>query len=200
LQSLALDGDNVRRLDGSARWAVVVGLFAWCALVIWMVGDGLRNNDQAAYINGALQLARGEISPWRADLFNYDKQFATYWLLAGLFRILGPRSVLLLPNLAQALLLCATVVALILYKLRHAPVSLILPFALCPVLVLSAPFMGTGLISFSFLLLGFSLLRCGHPVQRTSAYLLITIAAACRADVALAIPTLVLTELGQRSI
>jgi hypothetical protein len=95
-----------------ARWAIASGYVAWCALILWMVGDALRNNDQAAYINGALQLARGEISPWHAEFFNYDKQFAAYWFFAALFRILRCRSLLLATNLAQAIVLCAAFGAL----------------------------------------------------------------------------------------
>jgi hypothetical protein len=59
--------------------------------------------------------------------------------------------------------------------------------------------MGTGLFSLSFFLLGVSLLCFGHRIQQISACLLIAIAAACRADVVLAVPTLILTQLSRRS-
>ena len=36
----------------------------WVALVLWTTSGALRYEDEADYLNSALQLARGEISPW----------------------------------------------------------------------------------------------------------------------------------------
>lgn len=193
---------NLRAAPGRlpASVAAVLGYAAWCALVLWMVGDALRNNDQAAYLNGGLQIAHGEVLPWHAILFNYDKEFGSYWLIAELLRISGFRSVVLVTNYAQAIAFCLSLGALVTYRLCRLPFSLVLPFALCPVLVLSVPFMGTGMISLTFLLFGFAIIRRGNPLRQGVACFLIALAAACRADVVLAAPALILCEISRRNL
>jgi hypothetical protein len=175
-----------------------LGYIAWCAFVLWAVGDALRHNDEAAYINGALQIAQGKVSPWHADLFNYDKQYASYWLIAGLLRLVRFRSVVLVTNYAQAIVFCLAFGAVVFGRLRRVPIALALPLVLCPILVLSVPFVETGMISLAFLMFGFAVLRRGRPLRQALACLLIAIAAACRADLVLAVPALILTEMSRR--
>lgn len=181
-----------------ALYLVVLGYTIWCVLVFWMVSGAMRHQDQAAYINGAIELAKGEISPWHADLFEYDKEFGSYWLLASVLRASGFRSVVLVTNLLQAIGFAVTFGIVLIYRLREVPASLILPFALCPALVLGVPFMGTAMISLTFLLLGFSVMRRGEPLRQGVACLLIGVASACRGDVILAVPALVLSQFSRK--
>jgi hypothetical protein len=202
---------NISRMPSGfvVRAAVFLCYVTWCAVVLWAVGDAVRHNDQATYINGGLQIAQGEMLPWhtfpgagwgRADeLFNYDKEFGSYWLIAAVLWISGFQSVVLVTNYAQAIAFCLSLGALVYYRLWRLPISLVLPFALCPVLLLSVPFMGTGMISLTFLLLGFAIIRRGNPLRQGLACFLIAVAAACRGDVVLAVPALIMCEISRRN-
>jgi hypothetical protein len=183
-----------------AHRTILLVYVAWVALVLWTTSGALRYEDEADYLNSALQLARGEISPWHADFFNYDKEFGSYWFLSWVLRAADSQSAVLAGNLAQAIAFCLSIGALFFYKLRHRPLSLILPFVLSPVLVLYAMFFGTCTISLAFLFLAFAILSRSSPLRQGFGCLLIVVAAACRADVVLVIPTLILTELSRRSL
>jgi hypothetical protein len=146
-------GTATRNVSGmpsgfAVRGAVFLSYVVWCAVVIWAVDDAVRHNDQAAYINGGLQIAQGEMLPWHAALFNYDKEFGSYWLIAGVLRILGFGAAVLVTNYAQAMAFCLSLGALVYFRLWRLSLFVILPLALCPVLVLSVPFMGTGPLAF----------------------------------------------------
>ena len=169
--------------------------------MLWVTGDALRHNDEAAYINGALQIAQNQLSPWHAPLlFDYDMQYASYWLIAAVLRFSGYRSPVLVTNYAQAIAFCLSFGVLILCKLRSSYFSLILPLLLCPILVTSVPFFETGVISLTFLFLAFAITCRGRPIRQASACVLIAIAAACRADVVLAVPAFLLTEMSRRDL
>ena len=184
-----------------AAAAAVLSYFAWFGFVLWVAGDGLRHNDEAAYINGALQIAQNRLSLWHAPgLFDYDMQYGSYWLIAGLLRISGYQSPVLVTNYAQAVAFCVSFGVLIVSKLRSSYFLLILPLVLCPILVTSVPFLETGVISLIFLFLAFAITRRGRPLRQASACLLIAIAAACRADVVLAVPAFLLTEMSRRHL
>jgi hypothetical protein len=197
-------GTATRNVSGmpsgfAVRGAVFLSYVVWCAVVIWAVDDAVRHNDQAAYINGGLQIAQGEKLPWHAALFNYDKEFGSYWLIAGVLRILGFGAAVLVTNYAQAMAFCLSLGALVYFRLWRLSLFVILPLALCPVLVLSVPFMGTGMISLTFLLLGFAIMRRGNLLRQCLGCLFIVVAAASRADAVLAVPALILCEISRRN-
>ncbi len=183
----------------NTRLSVLLAYLAVCAFVLCVAGDGLRHNDEAAYINGALQIAQGSISPWHAVFFNYDKQYASYWLVAGLFRVEGYRNLVAATNYAQAIAFCISLGVLVVCRLKRTPTLLILPFMLCPILVTSAPFVETGVISFVVLVLALSATRAGNARRQALTCLLIAIAAACRADIVLAVPALIIAAVSRRS-
>ena len=184
----------------NSRLLVLVAYLAVCAFVLCVAGDGLRHNDEASYINGALQIAQGSISPWHAIFFNYDKQYGSYWLIAGLFRIAGYSTPIATTNYAQATAFCISLGVLVVCRLKRTPTLLIVPFMLCPLLATSAPFVETGMISFVVLLLALSATRAGNARRQALACLLIAIAAACRADIALAVPALIIATVSRRSL
>ena len=106
-----------------SRLLVLVAYLAVCAFVLCVAGDGLRHNDEASYINGALQIAQGSISPWHAIFFNYDKQYGSYWLIAGLFRIAGYSTPIATTNYAQATAFCISLGVLVVCRLKARPHS-----------------------------------------------------------------------------
>ena len=121
------------------------------------------DNDQAGLISGALQLARGEVPFTFADFYNYDKQYGTYLLLAGLYWLAPAADPVLTGNLFQVVLLAAALAAVALRWERTAypPLILTLPVLLSPGVVLFGPFLGTGSVSLAFLLFAFAVSRPG---------------------------------------
>jgi hypothetical protein len=187
------------------RSPILLAYVVWSAFVVWSVGDALRHGDEATYINSAWQIAEGMVSPWHVPVFdyptflNYNFQYGSYWLLTALFRVTGLRSAVLVSNYAQVILLCVALGTLVFLQMRRISFFLALPFFLCPALTLYAPFMGPGILSLAFLLMAFAIMRRGNRTRQGIACLLVVIAAACRADVVLSIPTLIMTEISRRS-
>jgi hypothetical protein len=183
-----------------AHRTILVVYVTWVVLVLGTTTGAIRYEDEADYLNAALQLARGEVSLWHADFFNYDKEFGSYWFLSWVLRAADSQSAVLAANLAQAIAFCLSIGALFLYKLRYCSLTLILPFLLSPVFVLYAMFFGTCTISLAFLFLAFATLSRSNRFRLVLGCLLIVIAAACRADVVLVIPTLILSQLSRRPL
>ena len=178
-------------ISSVSRFTTLILLIGICLIMAALVASAMRDNDQAGLISGALQLARGEVSFTHAGFYNYDKQYGTYLLLAGLYWLVPAADPVLTGNLFQVLLLVAAFAAMALRWERTAypPLILTLPVLLSPVVVLFGPFLGTGSVSLAFLLLAFAVSRPGMELGRGLAVgILIAIASACRGDVALAIP------------
>jgi hypothetical protein len=139
------------------RNPVVIASIIWCAVVIWSVGGALRHGDGATYINGGWQIATEDISPWHVPdynyptFFNYNFEYGNYWLLAALLRLTGLQRFVVVSNYAQAILFCISLGGLTYFRFRATPFFLVLPFLLCPALVLYVSFMGPGVISLAFL-------------------------------------------------
>ncbi|MDR3514555.1 MAG: hypothetical protein P4M00_01980 [Azospirillaceae bacterium] len=184
------------------RWPFMLSCAIYailCAMIFWMVGDALRENDQAAYLRGAFLLAKSQASPFMADFYDYDKKFASYWLLALVIRICGFAKIALWSNLSQAIGFCLAEGA-VLWRARRQNRMLLplLPLALSPVVAISAPFFANGMISLIFLVAGFAIFRRGQRWRQVACVLLVLVAASCRVDVVLAVPTLLLTQHSRR--
>lgn len=61
----------------------------WVALALWAVGPVMRESDQAALLKGAVSLARESENWFRNSSYNYDKQYLSYWVVAGWLRLRG---------------------------------------------------------------------------------------------------------------
>ena len=169
-------------------------------LVFPFVGAIFRDNDQATILGGAWQIAHHQASFLRATFYNFDKQWGVFLALSWLFRLF-PRAD---PVLAANVLI--TVVASLAWlslglrtgRTLNAPVPLLMPVLLSPVLVLYIPYLGTGWFSLAFLLLSFFFL--GNFTSRASqaiGLILLATAAACRGDVVLAVPALALSQMSR---
>ncbi|MDQ2712301.1 MAG: hypothetical protein M3Y24_08750, partial [Acidobacteriota bacterium] len=168
-----------------------------CLLVCPFVSAVFRDNDQAAILSGSWQIAHRQASFLHATFYNFDKQWGTFLALSALYRLLPRVDPVLAAN--AALVFVASLAWLSLGirmgRTRNPPLALVLPILLSPVLILYMPFLGTGWFSLAFLLLAFFFL--GNVKSKTSQFiglLFVVVAAACRADVVLSIPALVLSQ------
>ena len=144
---------------------LLVLYFAIIILLGNMPGDG----DQAAYINGSLRLASSDVPFLNPQLFDYDKQFDAYWLLAFTLRMSRGISPVLVSNALQVLVfgiaLCAVGCRLV--RSRTTPLLLLLPLYLCPAMVFAIPFFDTSVLSLCFLLIAFSFTQYWRrPVEK----------------------------------
>jgi hypothetical protein len=191
MQSIISATGSVRRPYSVPVWLII--FLSWSMAILWMVGGALRDNDQASYISGALQLLSGEQSIWHARLYNYDKQFGSYWLLTAVIAAAGTVHAILATNAAQAAMLCVTGgIMCAVTRFRTRPLALTLPFVLSPVVVLSGPFVGTSMLSLIFLLLAFAAAQRAKLRSIGAGCVLVAIAACCRGDAILAVPALIL--------
>ena len=168
-------------------------------LVLPFLGPVFRDNDQAALIGGSWQLAHGDASFFDASFYNFDKQWGVFLALDGLYRLLPHADPVWAANVLQALLVaaCWPLLAWRMGRSRRVPIPLVLPVLAAPVLVLYMPFLGTAWFSLAFLLAAFFFLGSR---QRAVGVLLVAVAAACRADIILAIPALSLSLTARRSL
>jgi hypothetical protein len=190
---------GLRILDSAARpgrtW-VELGAHAllFWPLVLVLLPGIMRENDQASILHGAYLLSTGAADPLGADFYNYDKQFGSYWAVAGLLRAAGALDPIVVANVAQVLLF--GVVVWLLYRKAAVeptlPRRLALASLLSPVWLLDVSFLSTAIISASFYALAYFTSGLGHKGVRLGAGCgAIFVATACRADVVLALPFLV---------
>ena len=156
--------------------------------------DVIREGDQASLLDGMFQLVAGN-NPFHIGLYNYDKQYITFWLGALLIHLKQllrlPFSEIYLTNLLSYLLLWSGFLS-VLSIARHSTVLLLV--ALCvltaPSFLLQTPFLSAAAISSGFLLwLAWSLLK-DRPSPLLVSALLTVAAIGARADAVLAMPLL----------
>lgn len=154
-----------------------------------------------------------EIATGQADLarsaYNFDKQFASYWLLGTMFRLLprplAPDQVTLASNLVSFALFWGMLCAYLARRPRRVSMAAVLPVLLAPALLTHSAFFATAFVSAGFLLLTVILLEVrpspGWPARLR--WLGVFAAAFCavgaRADAVLALPFLVLLHPRGRS-
>ena len=168
-----------------------------CLLVFPFVSAAFRDNDQAAILSGSWQIAHYQAGFLHATFYNFDKQWGTFLALGALYRLFPSLDPVLAANAALVFIASLAWISLGIRmgRTRKPPLALVLPILLSPVLILYMPFLGTGWFSLAFLLLAFFFL--GNTESKPSqaiGFLLVAVAAACRADVVLSIPALVLSQ------
>ncbi len=172
-------------------------------LVYPAVSATFRDNDQAIILSSSWQLARHQAHFFHATFYNFDKQWAAFLGLSVLYRIFPRVDPVLAPNV---MLVCLASLAWLSLAFRtgrshNAPLPLLLPILLSPVLILYMPFFGTGWLSLAFLLLAFFFLgSVSSHFGRGAAVVALALAAACRGDVALAVPALALSQMSRGRI
>jgi len=167
-----------------------------CALFVVgpAIGAIMHESDQASLLRGAYLLSNGA-NPFAADYYNYDKQFLTYWLLAGLFalsRLFAPNpDYVLIGNIASALVFWTSIVALSTRTPRRLKTSaMVAVAALAPTFLVHSPFLATNYFSAAFLIAGYMTLsrpRRG-ALNALVGVALLSAAVGCRADAVLILP------------
>lgn len=191
-----MDREQKTRKSLAIRFGLL--LVSTCLMVslATILSSAPRNADQVAYVNGALQLARGEVRASGAPFYNYDKQYATYLMLAALLHLFPKTNPVWLSNLLDFALFALAALSITLYRRGSivVPLAAFIPVILSPGLVLYAAFLGTSCVSYSILVCAFmvALLLPGRSGKFAAAPL-VALAIASRADAILAIPAFILS-------
>jgi len=127
--------------------------------LLWIpaLGPVMRESDQAALVRGAVGLAAGETSYFDAALYNYDKQYVTYWvgaLAVKIFGVGGHDEVLSTTNIAAFAILISSLLAYVFGSYHNGTikaVSLAVYFG-SPAIFLSAPLCSSNVVAAGFLI------------------------------------------------
>ncbi len=186
------------RFSARRIWTFALLAAGLTTATLLCTGSAFRDNDQAALISGALQLLCGQVSPLHSTFYNYDKQWGSYALLFGAGVAIPLADPILRGNVVQvALLLPAMILALWTLGKSRLRIWTYVPVFLSPALILYVPFLATASLSLAFLFFSYYCLR-RH--WRLAAIASIAIAAACRGDVVLVAPLIILTSVSRRSL
>lgn len=186
-----------RRLS-LAESAVAVAV---CVVSVSMISDTMRESDQASILDGGIALSRGDVSPWRADFYNYDRQFLTYWVVAAVVsvssseRAVSPERLLFATNLAASLILWVGVAGLVVCRARgdRLVAALVAAIVVAPSLLLSSGLLCSNIVSGGFLAVLAALLyskRFRAEVRLSLVAGLTFAAVGARADAVLCLPFL----------
>lgn len=187
-----------RRLP--VRWGMLAYLVVSLAVLVYpFTSSTFRDNDQAAILSGAWQIAHHQVAPWHAWFYNYDKQWGTFLALSWMYRLLPGWDPVYAGNLMLVIVASVAWITLAFRtgRNRHAPIILLLPVLVSPALILYAAFLGTSWFSLAFFLLAFYFAGSYRPWNTGITAGLIFVAAACRGDVVLAMPAFVLSQLSR---
>ena len=151
---------------GKMRLAASLVTLVWICLEVWAVGPTMRESDQASLLEGSVQLLVGDKDFRDNDSYNYDKQYLSYWVVAGWLKLRNPAGDTSLSIVREGNLLAVTLFSLALLAAvgsqRHwsgVQVAVLYGALFTPVLAFSGMFLSPNIISASFLLLLAVLLR-----------------------------------------
>ncbi len=172
---------------------------ALVALTLYSLGSAFRDNDQAMFLFGGIELAHGHYSTPQTPIYNFDKQWGTYFLLDLLFRILPHIDPVLGGNALQAALLLPALLAciFIMHRYSRTPAWLYLPLVSSPALLLYLPFLASASMSLAFLLFALASLRRRRRILLAA--MCVAAAAACRGDAVLVVPVMICSTLPRSS-
>jgi hypothetical protein len=166
-------------------------------LVFPFVSATFRDNDQATILGAAWQIAHHQAPFLHAVFYNFDKQWGVFLALSWLYWLFPHADPVLAANMLLVILASLAWISLgfRMGRVRDAPLPLSLPILLSPVLILYMPYLGTAWFSLALLLLAFFFVgNRRSKLSLTVGLFLVVAAAACRGDVALAIPALALSQ------
>ncbi len=127
-------------------------------MLVWpFVSATFRDNDQATILDSAWQLAHHQASFLHAIFYNFDKQWGVFLVLSWLYRCFPRTDPVLAANVLLTILASIAWISLgfRMGRTRNAPLALVLPILLSPVLILYIPYLGSAWFSLAFLLLAF---------------------------------------------
>ena len=121
-----------------------------------MLGPFMHESDQAWLLDGSVTIVNGHWETARSS-FNFDKQFISYWLPAGLFsffpRPLNANALVLAGNLFNFTFFWGALFWLLARSHRRLPLALVLPAILAPALLVHSPFYASAFTSVAFVFL-----------------------------------------------
>ena len=195
-------GSQPHRKARRLPWLLLCQVMVLLLLVAPFISGTFRDNDQAIILDGSWILARHQAPFWHALFYNFDKQWGVFLALSWLFRLWPHLDPVFSANLLVALLasLAWLSIGFRRARTRNVPLSLLLPVLFSPVLLLYIPYLGTGWFSLALLLLSFYVLNSTRSkIGRTASVLLLAASSACRGDVVLAVPALILSHIPRSS-
>ncbi len=138
----------------------------WICLEVWAVGPTMRESDQASLLEGSVQLLVGDKDFRNNDSYNYEKQYLSYWVVAGWLKLREPAGDSSLSIVREGNLLAVTLFSLALLaavgsqrRWSGVQVAVLYGSLFTPVLAFSGMFLSPNIISASFLLVLAVLLR-----------------------------------------
>jgi len=164
--------------------------FIFIASCFW-VDSIMHESDQASVIDGALRLARGTAPFVQSGFYEYDKYFASYWVLAGIYRLLPCCDTVLLANLLSFAVFWSGLFIIVCRGKQHSHLRscLILACLVSPAFIVHLPYFAPNFLSAGMLFTGAAIL--GHSRCRTVATVVCwALAVAFRADALLLVPLL----------
>lgn len=184
------------------RWLpVVLQLLLLLVFVVPALRSAMRDNDQASLVNGALQIRAHQVSAWRNELYNYDKQYGSFVLLAWLLQLFPHADPTVVSNVMLAVLYgVGSVAALLAAGVAGLPWWVGTVLVLTPSMIFYAPFLGTSQMSLAFLLLALPFL-----LRRTGRWfavglLLLAVATAMRVDALFCLPAIYTAITARKSV
>ena len=121
-----------------------------------MLGPFMHESDQAWLLDGSVTIVNGHWETARSS-FNFDKQFISYLLPAGLFsffpRPLNADALVLAGNVFNFTFFWGALLWLLARSSRRLPLALVLPVILAPALLVHSPFYASAFTSVAFVFL-----------------------------------------------
>ena len=172
---------------------LLLQIFLIAFVIVPETGSAFRENDGGSYISGAYQLNHGQASPLHNSLYNYDKQYGAFGLLALAMRLFAAADPLLTANVLQVVLVALGMLACAFLPQRgRGELVPLVSVLLCPVWLLSAPFFSPASMSGAALFLAIAALESlRRPWSLWAGSGLALVAVAFRADAILLIPLLI---------
>lgn len=169
-------------------------LIGWVVIQIFVCEPVIRESDQASILHGSHEISKGNLTQL-SEFYNFDKQFVSYGIIAASLSLFSKCDVVYVGNLASLLVLIAAIFILFLKSEKTNPkVAILWICALfSPVMLLSAPFLSTNILSIAFIISMIVLLRYYREnlLYRVLLFILGVFAVGCRADAVLIFPYII---------
>jgi hypothetical protein len=174
-------------------------IWAWLPWAAWLfslisvgalLAPVMHESDQASLVDGALQISRGIQPMVGADLYNYDKQFLSYWAMAAIVKALPGADPLLVTNAASFGIFWGALALLLLARpvrtgVQAAATSAVI---LAPAFWEHSAFLATNFLAGGVFFLAIAMWRSGRMAPRLFSALMLGCSVACRADMLLVLP------------
>jgi hypothetical protein len=179
--------------------SLLVLVLGW-ALVF---GPVMHESDQASLLSGGWLMAHGEQNWLAAPFYNFDKQFLTYWLLAGLIWLLPGVDLVLLGNGLSLLVFAAGLLCLLVRRGFPRGVTLAVAWSavlLAPAFWQHAPFLASNFLAGGLVFLAVAVWRPGLLWFQLASVVLLVMATAARVDTLAILPLVLWTLLPPRPL